>query len=218
MVVAMADAQPLGAAKVKVPLNGPDGYSYRPEANMARHASRRKITADEFLRIQFGSDEKFELVDGVIVSMAGGTRAHARVQARVLTLLARALRGTGCEAYGSDMAVRTNPVTIRYPDVSVDCLDAPASDEDLEIGSPRVLIEVLSASTADEDQDQKLKEYQLLPSVDTIAFLDPEKEAIKLVQRLGPDSWRTDGFSTCESLVLPTLGVTIARAEIFARD
>jgi len=37
----------------------------------------RKITADEFLAMEFGTDRKFELADGVIVMMAGGTEPHA---------------------------------------------------------------------------------------------------------------------------------------------
>ena len=37
----------------------------------------RKITADEFLEMDFGTDKKFELHDGVIYMMTGGTEAHA---------------------------------------------------------------------------------------------------------------------------------------------
>ena len=37
----------------------------------------RKITADEFLAMDFGTDRKFELDDGVIVMMTGGTEPHS---------------------------------------------------------------------------------------------------------------------------------------------
>ena len=41
------------------------------------------ITVDQFLAIDFGTDRKFELVDGVIQMMTGGTSAHARVATNV---------------------------------------------------------------------------------------------------------------------------------------
>jgi Uma2 family endonuclease len=64
------------------------------------------ITAEQFLAIDFGSDRKFELVDGVIQMMTGGTPAHSRVATNILSYLGPRLRGTGCRAYNSDMGIR----------------------------------------------------------------------------------------------------------------
>lgn len=58
------------------------------------------VTTEQFLRMDFGPDKKAELDHGVVRMMAGGTAAHARVQANVLALLRAALRGTGCRPYG----------------------------------------------------------------------------------------------------------------------
>lgn len=44
----------------------------------------RLLDAEEFLEIDFGAERKAELDQGVIRMMAGGTRAHARVQANLL--------------------------------------------------------------------------------------------------------------------------------------
>ena len=180
----------------------------------------RKITADEFLSIDFGTDRRFELDNGVIVMMAGGTAAHAQVQTNLLAYLRTQLRGSGCRPYGSNMAVRISEEVVRYPDVSVYCND-PARRENSEAKAftdPRVIFEVLSPSTTMFDQGQKLEEYRTLESIDTVVFVDPENERTRIFQRAGPTSWRDDMFAQPHDVELPALGLTVPHAEIFARD
>jgi hypothetical protein len=75
----------------------------------------RLIDAEEFLDIDFDSDRKAELDGGVIRMMAGGTRAHARVQANLMRVLGNLLRGSGCRPYGSDMAIKTDAYSVQFP-------------------------------------------------------------------------------------------------------
>ena len=174
------------------------------------------LTAEQFLQIEWGPDIKAELDNGVIRMMAGGTRAHARVQGNVLAFLRTALRGSGCRPFGSDMAVRTHAGSIRYPDVSVDC--GRSDDEDKILADPRVIMEVLSPGTRRKDEGVKLAEYGQLASVDTIVLIDPDTERIRVVQRTGPEAWANRNFSEPADLVLPALNVTVPHSEIFARD
>ena len=111
----------------------------------------RPITADEFLSIDFGPDRKFELVDGVIQMMTGGSAIHANDAGNIYFALRQKLRGSGCRPYNSDMGLRVGEVNIRYPDVAVYCgktLDHPEQDV-LAFDDPCVVFEVLSPSTAD---------------------------------------------------------------------
>lgn len=43
----------------------------------------KPITVEEFLAIDFPGDRKYELADGVIRMMTGGTPAHARVSTNI---------------------------------------------------------------------------------------------------------------------------------------
>lgn len=180
----------------------------------------RKITVEEFLDIDFGPDRKFELVDGAIRMMTGGTPAHSRVASNILINLGQKLRGTGCRAYNSDMPVRVSDTDLRYPDVSVFCGDPATRERERErvLLNPLIIFEVLSPSTANEDQGAKLAEYRALPSVDTVVFVDPDSELSRVVQRLGPTSWRDDLFAQPHDIDLPSLGLSLLHAEIFARD
>ncbi|WP_375427617.1 Uma2 family endonuclease [uncultured Sphingomonas sp.] len=177
------------------------------------------LTAEQFLAIEWGSDIKAELDNGVIRVMSGGTVAHARVQMNLYRFLGSALRGSGCRPFGSDMAIRTHAGSVRYPDVSVDCGgDRGTSDEAKALGDPRVVIEILSPSTRREDEGVKLSEYRLVLTIDTIVFLDPLAERMRVLQRTGPDSWSDRTYQEPAELELPALGLVVPHAEIFARD
>ena len=183
---------------------------------MATNPHYRLLTADEFLQIRFPSDMKAELDDGIIRMMAGGSRAHARVQMNLYAFLRDALRGSGCRPYGSDMAVRTVERAVRYPDVSVDCGSPGDDPDDFELHDPRVIIEVLSPSTREHDLKVKKPEYREIASVRTIAFIDPESETLLVSQRF-EGGW-TDSLFAASDLALPELGVVVPHAEIFAAD
>lgn len=178
------------------------------------------LKAADFLEIDFGPDRKAELDRGFIRMMAGGTRAHARIQANFVAALRTLLRGSGCRPYGSDMAVLVDEYSVRYPDVSVICGDpaSPADDKKKAFDAPVVIVEILSPSTSAYDQDVKLKEYQSIASVDTIIFADPDIERCRIVQRIGPHGWRDERFDDPINVVLPALKITLPHAEIFARD
>ena len=180
----------------------------------------RLVSADEFLQLDFGPDRRAELDKGVIRMMAGGTAAHARVQTNLLSYLRMKLRGTPCRPFGSDMALRVSEQSVRYPDLAVYC-DGPGeahNDAKKALSSPRVVFEILSPNTASFDQGQKLAEYQEIGAVEAIVFVDPEAETIRLITRLGPQSFRDDRFGTDGDLELPCLGLTVPRGEVFARD
>ena len=184
---------------------------------MATQPDYPLVTADEFLMMNFG-DRKAELDNGVIRMMAGGTGRHARVQTNILFALMSRLRGTGCTPYASDMATRTHNLSIRYPDVTVFCgRDGPENDDLKAWDDPRVLFEILSASTSRTDLRVKLPECKALPSVETIVFVDIASERLRVVQRTGRDDWAEAGHDQPFDLPLPSLAITLPHADIFAR-
>lgn len=179
----------------------------------------RKITADEFLAMDFGTDRKFELEDGVIVMITGGTEAHAWVQGNIFAWLRTTLKGSTCRPYGSDMAVRASDTEVRYPDISIYCGGQPRETlaDARALTNPVAIIEVLSPSTTTLDQGTKLDEYQRIVSVRTIAFVDPVNEMCRTFEREGL-GWLDQMFSGKRGIEIPALDLAIPHAEIFARD
>lgn len=185
---------------------------------MATDPRYQPITADEFLAMDFGSDRKFELSNGVIHMMTGGTEAHAWVQNSIAAWLRTNLRGSGCRPYGSEMGIRVSETDIRYPDISVHCGARPDSGDAVKaLDAPVIVIEVLSPTTATYDQGTKLEEYRSLPSVELIAFIDPVNELVRTIRRLASARW-LDSMFAAGDLELAPIGLTIPHAEIFADD
>lgn len=187
---------------------------------MASSAQPRLLTVEEFLQIDFGPDLKAELDNGVVRMMAGGTRAHDRLQINLIVALGRRLEGTDCRPSGSDMGVRVHDNSLRYPDVSVTCgRDGEEDDKVRTIDDPKVIIEVLSPSTEDHDRKVKLDEYKATASVATIAYINPDLQRMDVWQRTGrdPDSWSEVVHTRPADLELPSLGLIIPHAEIYRR-
>lgn len=178
----------------------------------------RLLSVEEFLRIDFGPDLKAELDNGVIHMMAGASRRHDQIQVNLIIALGTRLRGTGCRPSGSDVRIRTHDLSMRYPDVSIFCgREGPEDDNCSLFDDPKVVIEILSPSTAHADRTVKLTEYKAMASVDAVALIDPQRERVHVILR-GANGWSAFDYEGVADLYLPTFGITVSNAEIFARD
>jgi Uma2 family endonuclease len=188
-------------------------------ASLAFDPAYRRATVREFLAMDLG-DAKAELVDGMIFMMAGGSPRHAAIAANLIAALLPRLRGSGCRPYGSDLAVQTGKASIRFPDVSVYCRDpAVLHDPDTKLlGDPRVIFEVLSPSTASNDQITKLAEYRELAGVAEIVFVDPQNDRLRIVRRDTPDNRESGWLPVGSDLTLTSLDITVPHTEIFTDD
>ena len=184
-------------------------------ASLPNHPAYRAVEVREFLDMDFG-DAKAELVDGMIWMMAGGSPKHAAIAANIISALMVRLRGSGCRPYGSDLAVRTGSQSVRFPDVSVYCGNPASPDNDGKklLGDPVVVFEVLSPSTASNDQISKLAEYRTLSGVQTIVFVDPDTERVRVIHDGNGGEWLPQGAD----VPLAAINVTLPHGEIFARD
>lgn len=139
--------------------------------SIANQATKR-MTVDEFLAWQADQEDRFELVDGQPLAMTGAKLRHDRVTVNALLEIRRQLRAGGslCDAFTADIGIRTQSGNLRRPDVSVLC--PPFDEEALITDSPRLVVEVLSESTARVDRFFKLDECKAIPSLGHIIFID----------------------------------------------
>ena len=189
---------------------------------MATHATRL-LTVDEFLSIEFRFDEdvapRIELDNGRISAMAGGSALHSIVQGNIFAALLRELRGSGCRPHGPDMGVRTNDLSLRYPDVSVFCGHQNAEDAKLRYYSdPKLVVEVLSPSTRRKDEGIKLIEYRAVSSLDAILYVDPDARAVRLSTRTKAGGWQDAEVATGSRVDFEALGASLSWDEIFSLD
>ena len=181
--------------------------------------AKRLITVEEFLDIEFPSDTRFELDNGVIKMMAGRQAIHSRIQTNVLTTLAIKLRGTGCEPMGPDMGVKAHDLSLRYPDVSVFCgRGGPENDKLKAFDDPKLIVEVLSPTTRQDDIQIKLPEYRKIASLDAILYIDPEDKTVHLETRDSTRGWTVTTPEVGESVTLPLHGIVLEWEDIFRQS
>ena len=116
------------------------------------------MTEDEFFDFVQARDEKWELINGEPVMMAGANQRHQDIAANTLTSLHTQLRGKKCRPTAADTGVPTINGTIRYPDIVVDC--GKRDDQSMRATAPTLVIEILSPSTRGFDSHKKVMEYK----------------------------------------------------------
>jgi Uma2 family endonuclease len=162
--------------------------------------SRHRYTYEEYLAYERDSGLKHEYEDGSILAMAGGSRRHNALASRVSAAL-EAARGRGCVAFQSGQKVRvlaTGKAT--YPDASMVCGPIegdPADPSGATITNPTLIVEVLSASTEEEDRGNKWQHYQLIPSLMEYVLVSQTHPRVESYRRLPSGTWEyrdtTDG-------------------------
>jgi Uma2 family endonuclease len=175
------------------------------------------MTIAEFLAWQVAQDQLYELVDGQPVAMAESKLRHARVSGNAFTEIRRQLRAIGspCDAFTSDIGIRTLPGRIRRPEVSV---LRPFDEEAMTSDSLRLVVEVLSESTERVDRLVKLDEYKLIETMDYIVIADPTRVEVGCWSRDAQRAWRTETFRETQSVIqMPALGLAISLATFYER-
>lgn len=183
-----------------------------------------EMTFEAYLEWEAKQDEKWELVDGrpvrrsdrwyydPVTGMAGATRAHNRIQANLIIALGTRLHGGSCWAAPSELKTRTHS-NVRYPDVTVECGDGPGSS--LLSVEPRVVFEVLSPSNTLPDQLRLLDDYQAVPSIAQVVYVEQQRPYILSWERSGKFWPRTNLESLDATLLLPSLGLSVPLTEIY---
>lgn len=136
-----------------------------PQSKLGLH------TVEDYLNIERSTDERYEYLDGQIYAMAGESPEHGTICTNLVAELVMQLKRTPCQVWTKDCKVRSGPVPsagrttkglYSYPDLVVVCGTPEFHDEHRDVlVNPKVIIEVLSASTEAFDANEKLRRYQL---------------------------------------------------------
>jgi len=179
--------------------------------------ARQTFSFEAYLDLEQVSPVKHEFLDGQVWAMAGGTPDYAAVSVNVSTLLSAGLRGRPCRVYSSDLRVRVLATGLgTYPDVTVVCGGPEFDAEDRKqqtVTNPRVIVEVLSPSTAIYDRGEKLTHYQQIPSLEEIALITHDEKRVDVFRR-SAEGWTLHSV-TAGSVDLQSIGLELPLAEIY---
>ena len=86
---------------------------------------------DAFIAAYGEKDVRYEMYDGEVFAMSGGSRNHSLVSGNALTALRLRAKPRGCETHGPDLYVRPDDdnKTAMSPDAYVRCGPPPPADQ-----------------------------------------------------------------------------------------
>ena len=158
---------------------------------------------------------KHEYVAGEVFAQAGARQNHVVVAGNCFAALRQRLRGTPCRAYISDMQLEVAQAdAVFYPDVMVSCHPEDLAAERV-LHHPRVIVEVLSDSTAAYDRGGKFAAYRMLESLQEYVLIDPERRSLEIFRRLPSNDWLLATGDSARALVLAALDMEIGFDEVF---
>ncbi len=169
-----------------------------------------------FLAWVQGREERFELAEGRVLMMTGGSRAHGQITANLFRTLDARLNPNKWTIL-SDFGVDVGPETLRYPDIVVDC--ATEAPRDLIATAPVLIAEVLSPSTERLDLGDKAAEYLRLGSLAAyLVFAQDELKGWVWVRGPGGFSSGPQIHALPDAVIrIAALGIELPLAEIYAR-
>jgi Uma2 family endonuclease len=149
------------------------------------------VSPEDYLAGEKVSPIKHEYRQGEIYAKIGASKAHVIIMGNVSVLLRNHLRGSGCMPYMADIKVRNETSNFfYYPDVAVTCdeRDRNADDEDFII-YPRLIVEVLSPTTAAFDRGEKFADYRTSESLQEYVLINQERVSVECFRRNAEGLW-----------------------------
>lgn len=172
---------------------------------------RRSMSVEEYLALDRASqDARYEYIDGVVTLLAGGTSNHARISVSITSQLYSLLRHSSCQVYNSDMRVSIAYTRYVYPDISVSCnpRDQEDGNDDI-IHHPCLVVEVLSSHTEAYDRGKKFEYYRECPSIQEIALVSSQEQAVDLYRRASARLWTLHPYRAGDDIELRSIDVTL---------
>ncbi|MEH2323286.1 MAG: Uma2 family endonuclease [Nostoc sp.] len=177
----------------------------------------RRYTLDEYRAIEEKAEGRSEYRDGEIVPMPGGTLKHSRIGGNIFAYFKFLLRDTQFEPINSDLRLWI-PEHRRgvYPDVMIFDGEPQLNAERLdEVLNHTLIVEVLSASTADYDGQNKFRMYRSIASFSEYLLVEQDEPFVERYSKQA-QGWLLSEFSGLELFIpLNSVSIDLPMAEIY---
>lgn len=187
-----------------------------PVAYGAVALERDSYSIEEYLELEGKSTMAYEYVSGQIYAMTEPSQTHEIIVENLYSHLLVHLRGRPCRAHLASRRVlfKCHGDDIAYrPDVWVGCGEKRNS-EGVIVGEPRLVIEVLSPSTARIDRREKAMNYREIPSLEECVLVAQKNAQVTIYGRA--KEWRRVVLDSPEhALELRSVGLTLPIAQIY---
>jgi Uma2 family endonuclease len=156
-----------------------------PMAYGAVALERDSYSLAEYLELEENSSLAFEYIAGRVYAMAEPSQAHEIITTNLRTAIHTHLSGRPCRVHSAARRLlfkcRGNDIAYR-PDVWVGCGEKRNS-KGVVIGDARLVIEILSPSTARTDRQEKTVNYREIPSLEECVLIAQKNACVTIYRR-----------------------------------
>lgn len=142
------------------------------------------LSVEDYLAGEQHSEIRHEYISGAAYAMAGGSEDHNIISLNWAAALRQHLRGGSCRVFMADVKTRLHIADediFYYPDVMVAC--DPRDKDAYFKRFPKVLIEVLSASTERTDRREKFLSYLQIETLEEYILAAQDKMEVTIFRR-----------------------------------
>jgi len=174
-----------------------------------------RFDANAYLAWEAGQADKSEYFQGEVFAMVGVRREHATVALNIGAALREHLRKTPCLPFVSDMKLRVATVdAFFYPDVMVTC-DARDRHADLFVEHPKLIVEVLSESTAAYDRGTKFASYRQITELQEFVLIDIPARRVEVFRRQAGNEWLLHDYAGEPACRFDSVQLTLSLDTVF---
>jgi Uma2 family endonuclease len=170
------------------------------------------MTVEEYLEMERSSPVKHEYIAGQVYAMTGTTTVHNLILGNLYIVLRAYLKGTTCRVFMADVKLKVEAADVfYYPDLMVSCEPAPDTHYRQQ---PKLVVEILSESTAPFDSGAKRLDYQKLESLQEYVLVAQECMDVRVFRREG-DRWKMTVHTDGSVIPLASVGMEIPIEAIY---
>lgn len=140
-----------------------------------------RVTYEEFVELVESSDQRFELIDGIVYNQASPSFKHQQIIHEIHGAFYNWFKGKKCIPLTAPFDITffktEDNICVVQPDIIVMCDKESVDKEGKYKGIPTLVIEVLSPSTISKDMLKKLDLYKQC-GVREYWIIDPQNEYI----------------------------------------
>mgnify|MGYP005861715421 CR=1 FL=1 len=134
------------------------------EKSLEYHSENTKTSYEDFLKMKDASDKHYEFINGQIYLMASPSYTHQKIQSNLFLIFGNWFKGKNCTPLVSPFDItltdHEDNKNVVQPDIVIICNPEEMLDEkDRYIGTPSLIVEILSKATRSRDMVLKLNLY-----------------------------------------------------------
>ena len=143
----------------------------------------KKVSYEEFMEIYEKSELRMEYINGEIIILSSPSTFHQDISGNLHVLFRNYLKGKPCKVFYAPFDVHFWKKDFKYPDVMqpdllIACdLEDTVNEKGRYMGTPTLVVEILSPSTRSRDMVDKLNTY-MISGVKEFWVVDPKKMTV----------------------------------------